>query len=232
MNQYQQRHIDALRRVEYLIHDRAELLGTIATSRASLRLSTAIVRVEELGRVQGSADRYLAGQRSRELAATIDLKVQHMRPISTFAKACLNGAPDFAALTLSTREVVGPHLVRAARTMASAALPHADALTDGGFPPDTIAQLRAAADQLEAALLARANTKVARAAATHGIQQILNSAAEAVSILHALVTRQFAKDPTFFAVWNAARRIHAKPGAVRAASEAVAPPHLSISEAA
>ncbi|MES2177030.1 MAG: hypothetical protein V4550_04120 [Gemmatimonadota bacterium] len=227
MQMKQQRRIDSLRRIlDYLVIY-AEKLGSIATSEPATQLSISIATAESLGNEQGSAQRRIFGQFSRESAITRELRVVHMQPIITFAKARLHGVPDIAALTPSPRNLLGPHLVRAARTMATAAAPYAEVLTQGGFPHDALAQLGAAADALEAAWLDRGNTRVDRAKSTHGIKCALDSGAEAVSILNALVTRQFAKDPTFLAGWNIARRVHAKPGTLRAGVASETPEHTA-----
>jgi hypothetical protein len=67
-----------------------------------------------------------------------------------------------------------------------------------------------------AALVDRANTKVSRVGATKGIEQEIQPGGEAVTMLHAVISRQFAGDPTFLAAWNAARRVTGKPDVVRA----------------
>jgi hypothetical protein len=165
----------------------------------------------------------MAGQQSRERALTNELRTQHMKPIATFARARLRGAPDIAAITRAAPRLEGPRLVRAARAMATAAAPHTTALVSAGFPADTIAQLGTSADALQSALLDRANTKVGRVGATKGIEQQVLVGREALAMLHAVISRQFATDPTFLAAWNAARRVNAKPGAVRSVGVAPVP---------
>ena len=69
----------------------------------------------------------------------------------------------------------------------------------------------------------RANTKVGRVFATRGIEEQLRSGREAVSMLHAVLGRQFAGDHSFLAAWRAARRVVSKPGAVRVPVDSAAP---------
>jgi hypothetical protein len=224
MRQHQQRRLDAFRRAQDFMDANASRLGALATSEGRRQLDAAVTALGDLGTEQGSADRRMAGQSSRERALTNELRNQHMQPIATFARARLRGVPDIAALTRSAPRLKGAHLVRSARAMATAAAPHTTALVSAGFPADTLAQLGTSADALQSALLDRANTKVGRVGATKGIEQQVIAGREALAMLHAVISRQFANDPTFLAAWNAARRVNHKPGAVRSGSAVPAVP--------
>jgi hypothetical protein len=215
MKQHQQRELDSLRRVQDFLTTNAEAIKPLADTEGRRQLDGAVAQLAVFGDEQGGSDLQMAGQINRERSLTADLKARHMQPIATFARARLRGVPDFAALTRSASGVTGRQLVRAARAMATAGAPHAEALTRGGFPADTIAQLAAAADAVQNALVERANTKVTRVGATKGIQEQLRTGREAVAMLHAVISKQFAGDPTFLAGWRAARRVTSKPGAVR-----------------
>jgi hypothetical protein len=227
MKQHQQRQLDALRRVQDFLDSHADVVGALRESEGRKQLDAAATRLATLDNDQGTAGLELAGQASRAKALTADLRASHMQPIARFARARLRGTPDFAALTRSASRLQGKPLVRAARAMATAAAPHADALTRGGFPADTIAQLAAAADALGESLVERANTRVRRVGATKGIEADLLSGREAVAMLHAVIGKQFAGDATFLAEWRAARRVVGKPGAVRAIAGASASPASS-----
>ena len=222
MKHHQQRQADALRRVQDFLEANADAVKPLGDSEGRKQLSAAITRVGVLANDQGSADLQMAGQISREKSLATDLVTRHMQPIATFARARLRGVPDFAALTRPVAHLHGNVLVHAARAMATAAAPHADALVRGGFPADTITQLAAAADALNAVLGERANTKVGRVFATRGIEEQLRSGREAVSMLHAVLGRQYAGDHTFLAAWRAASRVVSKPGAVRVRADSAA----------
>ena len=223
MKQNQQRQADALRRVQDFLDANADAVKPFGDSEGRKQLDAAVARLEILGNGQGSADLQMAGQISREKSLAAELITRHMQPITKFARARLRGVPDFAALTRSVVELRGNALVRAARAMATAGAPHADALVRGGFPADTITQLAAAADAVNAVVVERANTKVGRIFATRGIEEQLRSGREAVSMLHAVLGRQFAGDHTFLAAWRAARRVVGKPGAVRVPADSAVP---------
>jgi hypothetical protein len=215
MKQHQQSKYDALRRVQDYLDQHAEVVGTLNSSEGRKQLDASLVRLTTLLNEQGSAGLVMSGQASRARSLSTDLKVRHMRPIAAFARTRLRGVPDFAALTRPDSSLQGKALVHAARAMATAAAPYADALTKGGFPADTVAQLGTAATAMSEALVERANTKVGRVGATKGITESLRAGIEAVAMLHAVISKQFAADPTFLAGWHSARRVTAKPGAAR-----------------
>jgi hypothetical protein len=220
MQQDQQRQLDALRRVQDFLDTHADRVGALKESEGRQQLDDTVEQLATHGDDQGTSDLEMAGQIKREKSLISDLRAQHMQPIATFARAKLRGVPDFAALTKSGSKMRPKQLVQSARAMATAAAPHADALTRGGFPSDTIAQLGAAAKSLEDAITERANTKVRRIGATKGIHVELAKGREAVTMLNAVVSKQFARDKTFLAAWRAAYRVLAKAGVVRVSSVA------------
>lgn len=217
MNQHQQRTLDSLRRVQDFLDTHADVVGPLKDSEGRKQLDDAVTQLAAHSNDQGSADLAMAGQISREKSLVTDLKTEHMQPIATFARAKLRGAPDFAALTKSAAKLKGKALVRAARAMATAAAPNADTLTQGGFPADTVTQLGDAATAVDGALTDRANTKVHRVGATKGISEQALRGREAVTMLNAVISKQFVRDKTFLAGWRTARRIVAKPGVARVA---------------
>jgi hypothetical protein len=228
MNYRQQRQLDALRRVQDFLDSHAADVGALNDCEARTQLDDAVTQLAAFGNDQGTANLQMTGQIHRERAMAVDLRHRHMQPIATFARARLRGAPDFAALARpASNKLLRTTLVRAARAMAAAAAPHADALTKGGFPADAVAQLGAAADALSATVAERANTKVRRVGATKGIAEELRRGGEAAAMLHAVIHNQFTGDATFLAGWNAARRVAGKPGVVH--TVAVAPVSVPLS---
>jgi hypothetical protein len=215
MNQEQQRKADSLRRVQDFLGANADQVGALKDSEGSTQLNEAVDALINHGGNQAATDLAMAGQISRRRALQAELRASHMQPLATFARAKLRGAPDFAALVKSGKGLGPTQLVRAARAMATAAAPQLDVLTRAGFPADTITQLGAAAAALENAITERANAKVRRVGSTKGIYEELLKGREAVAMLNAVVSKQFAGDKTFLAAWHAAHRVTAKPGIAR-----------------
>ena len=217
----------ALNRSRDFIGVNAEVVGALADSEGMKQLDGSIVALAGFSNQQAAADRFIAGRVSRERALTADLVEQHMRPIATFARARLRGVPDLAALVKRAPKGAGAAIVREARGMVTAAAPHVALLVAGGFPADVLTQLGAAADALEVALVDRANAKVGRMTATKGIAEQLQAGQEAVAMLHAIVSRQLASNPTLLAGWNGARRVTSKPGVARGGIVATSAPSIA-----
>lgn len=214
----EQRVLDSLNRSAEYIDTNIDVLGPMASSGSYKQLKSSVVTLNALSNQQGVAGLTIKGQVNLQAALAKQLKSQHMVPLATFARANLRGAPDYAAFTKPFKQLAGAALVRAARAMATAAAPHTDALTQSGFPADTIAQLDAAASALESAMTDHASARTGRVSATKGIKNELRSGREAVMVLHAIIARQFASDTAFSAGWNSARRVTAKIGAIRTPS--------------
>ena len=215
MKMDQQRTTDSLRRVQSFMGTHADVLGTLAGSEGKKQIDDAVTAIAIHDTAQGSADRFLAGQMGSQQALAKELITSHMLPIAKFARAKLRGAPDFASLTQPVSFRSPNALLRNARSMVSAAANHADVLTAGGFPADTVAQLTASANQLESVVNARIASKDQRVQATKGIEESLKLGRDGVKMLDALITKHFGKDKVLLTGWRSASRVNAKPGVVR-----------------
>jgi hypothetical protein len=215
MEQLQQRSLDALLRVQAFLDANASTVGAIGTSAARRELDDSITALHDRATAQGTIGRNIAGQKNSQRSLEFSLRNAHMRPIAHFARARLRGTPNFAALTRIANNLNGPKLVHTARAMATAAAPYADTFAASGLPADTPKQLADAADELQGLITARAASKVSRVGTTKAVMEHLMAGKEAVMILHAIISKQFANDPTFLAGWNNARRVQSKLGAVR-----------------
>ena len=238
MQQSQQRRTGALKRSSAFIVTHADVLGGIQDSEGAKQLDDAIAQIDSLVDTQGASTLQLVALANRQKQLIVDLKDGHMGPIASFARARLQGTPDFAALTRPVSKIKRvSDVVAAARAMATAAAPHADALIAGGFPADVIAQLTAAATAVSDTVGERASVKVARVQATRGIEVQLGRGRDAVTMLNGLVRRNFLRDKAFLAGWDVARRVVSKPGPARGSTEeapaapapaaAVAPPTVA-----
>jgi hypothetical protein len=210
-NQYA---LSAFYRVQSFLDTNAAQVGVIGQVEARKVLDAVVVRMETHAVDQGSFVNEINGRVSTQKSLEVELRKEHMQPIAEFARAKLRGQPGFAQLSVGSGRLKGPALVHAARSMAQAAAPYAEALESNGFP-DALAQLTQAADRLQAALGSRGDLKVKRAGATQGIAEQTKRGQEAVRMLSAAIERKFAKDSTFLASWRSAKRITAKPGVTR-----------------
>jgi hypothetical protein len=235
MEQLQQRKLDSLRRVQDFLEAIGNGARTINDSDGRRQLDEAVTALVRYADEQAVTELAMKGLMARQRSQCSALRTSHMKPIAIFARAKLRDVPDFAALVKSGRGLQPKQLVRAARAMAAAGASQADLITRGGFPPDTIAQLAAAASELETTLLERAGVNVRRVGSTVGVREELIKGREAVRMLDAVVTKRFADDETFLAAWCVARRVTAKPGAAQlsvspATVTATTAPEASVAE--
>jgi hypothetical protein len=142
VNQIEQRHVDSFGRGQHYLDDQASDVAVLKDCDGRKQLDDALERIAASSNEQGAAIRQMDGLVSRQRSLVPELRYRYMQPIATFARARLQGVPDFAALTRSTLKLRPKPLVHAARAMAVAAAPHAEALAKGGFP-DCIARLTA-----------------------------------------------------------------------------------------
>ena len=218
-NQYA---LSAFRRVQSFLDANAAQVGVISNVEARKVLDAVVVQMETHAVDQGSFVNEINGRVSTQKSLETELRKEHMQPIAEFARAKLRGQPGFAQLSVGSGRLSGPALVHAARSMAQAAAPYAEALETNGFP-EALAGLTQAADRLQAAIGGRGDLKVRRAGATQGITEQTKRGQEAVRMLSAAIERKFAKDATFLASWRSAKRISVKPGVPRGSGITLVP---------
>ena len=214
------RRTESYRRAAEFITNRAGELGAIADSAGSHQLFDAVGVLTTVPTTQGAAALGLRGQKSEQTALEQKIRSTLMAPIAIYARATLRGAPGVAALTRTTKKLQGSPLVHAARNMATSASAYLPQLVAAGFPETTLHELEAAATELEALITSRGTTRASRSEATKSIEAATRLAREAVSMLDAVIKRQFAGNTAFLAGWNTAHRVHAKPGVPRGSSSA------------
>ena len=224
MQQKQQRQFDAFRNVQQYLDANKNVVGALANSAGRIQLDTSVTTITTLINEQGVGSLGMTAQIGLQGSLTTDLKMKHMDPIATFARGKLRGAADYAALAGSFAKLQKAPLIHAARAMATAAVPYVSTLVASGFPADIIDQLGTAATALETTIANRTQAKSDRVVATKGIMNELRAGREAVTMLDAVIKRQFAADTAFIAGWKLAKRVSAKLGGVRtAAAPAIVP---------
>jgi hypothetical protein len=207
MEKRQQYKLDGLTGSQVFLDAPEAGLGVLKNTEARRQLDAAVeeVRSHQLG--QREAENARLASKTRKVALARELREQHMKPIAQFARAKLSGAPDFAALSDSGRNLRGGELVAAARAMAIALEPLADVLVEAQFPADVVTQLAAAAQALENTLRDYANNKSARHVATSSLAQHLTAGRRAVMMLDAVVTKRLAGNEGLLEGWRQAKRV-------------------------
>jgi hypothetical protein len=214
----EQQQLDSMVRARDFVRTRADILQGIANLPPVQQLDGAIDAILGHGNTQGTSDRIAAARISRQRALAKQLVRSHMVPIAKFARAKLRGTPDFAALTRAGEARHPVTLLREARSMSAAAKPYAESFVAGGFPADTIEKLDEAVKALSDAVEERGHLRHVRVGATKGIKEQTLLGREAVRLLDAVISRQFASDETVLAAWASASRVDLPIGPARVAS--------------
>ena len=209
--------LDSLHRVQAFLDAHADVIGMLKQTEARKQLDAAVDAATAHENDRGTAERVLAGSGNAVRQLVGELKTDHMTPVAQFARASLRGVPNFKALAHVPSNRRGPSLVGAARAMATAALPYADALAKAQFPAESVKELGDAADALKAALDGRVAARSNRVVATAGVRQELGLGREAVAMLDPIVTKRLAGRTDLLAGWRSAKRITAMPQTIPAA---------------
>lgn len=221
MKTKQQPVLDSLHRSKDFTVTHAAVLGAITGLEGCQKLDAAILAIETSINDQGTYERLMTGEMGTQKALIEHLIAEHMTPIRLFARAKLDGVPDFTALTRPAATNSVNVVVRDARSMATAASKYMDQLTAGGFPPDAPQQILGLLDQIEASKTERNRLRVARTRSTKSIEANLALGREGVNQLNAIIIKQFASDKAFLTAWRSASRVYS--GTKAAATAPVIP---------
>ena len=212
--------IDAFVRIQDLLDAEFPETQGFKGLEARKQLDEVVVALQNHGVQQESLDLAIAGHSEKQIRLQTEIVREHLQPIADFARGKLSGTPNYATLSAGPSTFKGKKLVRAAEAVAEAAAPYLDGLVANGFPADTIDSLKQVTEQLKASLQSRANLKVKRAGDTKGLQEQTQRGYDAVAMLNGMIRKQYAKNPTFLASWQLAKRVVKKPGLPRKAKTA------------
>jgi hypothetical protein len=187
--------LDSLHRVQAFLDGHADVLGALKQTEARKQLDDAVDAATAHENDRGTAERTLAGSAAEVRQLVGSLKADHMTPVAKFARANLRGVPNFKALAHVPAQLRGPSLVGAARAMATAAVPYADALAKAQFPAESVKELGDAADALKAALDGRTAARSQRVMAVAGVHHELGLGREAVAMLDPVVSKLAVGNP-------------------------------------
>jgi len=199
------------RRVQTFLVDNANAVAQANASDARRQLDKAIADFDSASAEQGTLHRDVRGEVQRRRQLEQHLVARLMTPLAKVARALMKGTPEFAALTPSARSLSRERLVLAARSMADAAEKHVKEL-EAQFPAGFIAQLRAAADAVQASLDARAAMQVSRTGATKTIAVAARDGRKAVAALDGIVGHLIAGNERLEREWRAAKRVRRSSG--------------------
>ena len=197
----------SLHRTQAFLTARAESVGPANSSEARRQLDTAIATMDAAVVEQQTSARELRGNEGRRRQLERELLKKYMTPLAKFARASLNGVPDFAALTRSAQGLNRDRLVTAARSMAAAAERYGAQIAQAKFPQNFLTQFKAAAEAVQGSLAVAAARRVARTGATKKIATAGVQGRRAIAALDAVVSHTILGDERLEREWRAAKRM-------------------------
>jgi len=198
---------ESLRRIPQFLDAHPEVFAAVNASDARKQLDAANGQLRSVVDVQGARLREVRGEKQRQVALERDLRERYMAPVATFALGRLAGVENFAALTPSATRFRGARLVQAARAMATAAIPYADAFAAAGFPAEFLDQLTAAADAVQSSIESRARASAERVKATAAVEETLKAGRCAALMLEGAISRLVPRRSSLYAEWRSVKRV-------------------------
>lgn len=210
--------LSTLQTVQLFMDTNASALGSINTSSSRKNLDDleSTLRSHAASQTQSASGGIAAVSRQRVLRNS--LVVKYLRPISAIAEAQLNQAPDFLALKLPRGLKTTSQYIAAADAMGAAAVNHADTFIKAGMAPTFLADLKTAANDLQAGAASRAHTVNSRIGATGALAVATREAHKVVKALDALIEPALANSPSLLTQWKATKRFTGRPSAIASAT--------------
>lgn len=212
----------SLRQVQQFLTTHADAVPAAAATAAKRALDAAVEELDRASTGHNVLARTVRGEVQRRAALERTLLRKFVIPLVKFARASLRGAPEFAALTPSTKTLRSERLVQTARAMAVAAESQAAALRAGEFPADFVAQMREAAAAVQQSFDAGRSGRVRRVGVTKGIRTAIVNGRQAVAQLDALVAHMIVGNEALEREWRAAKRVQRRGVAAEVTAPAVA----------
>lgn len=208
--------LNTLERVQRFMDTNANALGTLNTSGYRRILDDVVTTLSAHAVNQAASKRVGSGETAKQRALRNALKLNHLRPIAAVAAAQLKQVPEFAALKMPPANSTSRLLIAAAGGMAAAATTYEKTFTDAGLPAGFLAELRTAADALNASITNRGTTTTLQSGATAGLRAESARGREAVRVLDSLIEPQIAGDTVLLVQWKSAKRFGGKTAPVTA----------------
>lgn len=182
-----------LRAQRFLDEDSAVLSGVDFTT-ARKRLDTIVTSFSDHALDQNVGDRNAKGETAKQRQLRLKLRGQQMEPIAIIARHNLRSAPEFKAMTMPKRKVVGPAFIASAKGMAHAATIHKDTLIEEGLPATFLDDLEAGIAKLELSMSEREKNRTQRVGATKGLAVERKNGQTILGVLDALVQQALDSD--------------------------------------
>ena len=224
MNSLQERIYNTGRRIQAFLITNDAVLGTINKSGMRADLDAIVDALGNSGGQQAAGRVNAIGETAKQRALRLALRLNHMQPIASVARAKLRTVPNFQAMTMPSPNTRIVSLLAHAHGMAEAAQPYAQVFIDAGLSQDFIANLAAAADAVKTSIDTRAAARGQRSSATGTLKDLENRARLAFKALNDFVVPILSADAAhsgLLAEWRKARRVDSRGGPVAGVEQAV-----------
>ena len=215
MKQNQQSRRVALGAAQRFLTDHADALGSVPQSKAKGQLDLVLQQLDLHGADQQRAQAEVTSRTKEKSDQREALRLHHMQPIATIARAKLAETPAITDLRLPVASANDSTLVDAAHAMADAAAPYTQVFEAEMLPNTFLDDLRTAATAVKQAVGDRGASRGRLRAATKGVEDQLTRGNSVLRILNALVVKQLVGRPELLAEWQQAKHPRAKGGVPR-----------------
>jgi hypothetical protein len=186
-----------------------EFLNTNQVDGTAVKLQALAQVVRDMtgtGEERDVSDRMTRGATVQQRALREALWKQHLAPIARIARRVISDPEVRVKFRLPQKRADNRVVLDAARGIAQLAEAHANAFTQQGLPPEFVAQLRSAIDDLERVLDTRLASMRRRKTSREALQKLVRRGVAAVDVLDAIVQPRLAGQPDLLAAWNSVRR--------------------------
>ena len=223
LNSLQERIYNTGRRIQAFLDANDAALGTINKSGMRAELDAVVIGLGQSGTQQAAGRVNAIGETAKQRALRLGLRINHMQPIASVARAKLHSVPNFHAMTMPDPNVRVVSLIAHAHGMAEAAGPYEQVFVDAGLAPGFLAALTVAADAVKASIDTRATAAGQRSNATASLRALQNRARLVFRALNDFVVPLLLGDAAksgLLAQWRSARHVPLKGGPVSGAEQA------------
>jgi hypothetical protein len=217
LNTLQERIYNTGRRIQAFLVANDAVLGTINKSGMRSDLDTIVNALGDSGGEQAAGRVNAIGETARQRTLRLALRLNHMQPIASVAKAKLRTVPNFHSMTMPSPNTRIVSLLAHAHGMAEAAQPYTQVFIDAGLPDDFVAKLTAAADAVKTSIDTRAAARGQRSSATGTLKELENRARLVFKAQNDFVVPILVADVAhsgLLAEWRKARRVDSRGGPV------------------
>lgn len=181
-------------------------------------LDGVIARLAALAREDEAHRIGALGAREQELRLADDLRRKYFRPIVDIQAQRPDELAGLGAIRFPWRRTNSTKLVTMARAVARVVRPRAEVFIAVGLKADFLARMRADAEALKAAVIAKGAHRSGRRKAARAIEQTVAQARRAVRVADAFVLEAVEPDSPLVAEWRQLCRAFRRPARRSAAS--------------